>query len=274
MGDFITRLGTAAVLVPLLLLAILLDPTPYSVLAIATIVGILGFDEYVRMALPVTPDAPAWPLRVTAAACTVAVVGAPTLTGGTAVFAPAMAFSAIALSIAVLARKQALEQAGRHLAIMLSGLVYVPMLIAHLPLLKQGGKPHWLVVALCTAFFADTVAYLFGRAWGRHKLYPEVSPKKTWEGALGGVLGSMLATIGVGSLWTLPQLGIAAAAVLGVIASVCGQAGDLVESMVKRTWGVKDAGNILPGHGGMLDRIDAMLFVSPVVYYFVTWMGL
>ncbi|MBX7084416.1 MAG: phosphatidate cytidylyltransferase [Nannocystaceae bacterium] len=271
MGDLAKRLGTAAVLVPALLVAILLDPTPWSVTAFAAVVGAIAFDEYVRMALPVRDDAPATGLRMVCAITAATVITAPTALHRVDVLAPALAFGAIALSFAVLARKQALEHAGKHLAVVLSGLIYVPGLMAHLPLIKADGKPHWLVVALCTAFFADTVAYFFGRAFGKHKLYPEVSPKKTWEGAFGGILGSMLATIGVGSLWTLPQLGIGHAVVLGIIASVCGQAGDLVESMVKRTFGVKDSGTILPGHGGMLDRIDAMLFVSPVVYYFVQW---
>ena len=115
---------------------------------------------------------------------------------------------------------------------------------------------------------------IFGRLWGKRKLYPAVSPKKSVEGAFGGIVGSVLATVGVGSLWTVPELPIVSAVVLGVLASVCGQAGDLVESMIKRTYGVKDSGKLLPGHGGMLDRIDALLFVSPVVYYFVLFGGL
>ena len=119
------------------------------------------------------------------------------------------------------------------------------------------------------AFFSDTVAYFCGRAFGKHKLYPAVSPAKSWEGAAGGVLGSCIATVGVGSLWLLPDLPIAHAIPLGIVGSVAGQTGDLVESMLKRTFGVKDSSKILPGHGGLLDRIDALLFVAPVVYYYV-----
>ncbi len=269
MGDLAKRLGTAAVLVPALLVSILVDPTAYSVLAFTAVVGAIANDEYLRMALPVGPTDRALGLRFAAALCSVAIIVAPTLFGLGVAMPPALAFSAVVMALVVLARKDQLEHAGRHLGVCLSGLVYVPMLIAHLPMLKMGGKPYWLIVALCTAFFADTVAYFFGRAFGKHKLYPAVSPKKTIEGSIGGFIGSVLATLGVGTFWTIPELAVGHAIVLGVLASFVGQAGDLVESMVKRTYGVKDSGAILPGHGGMLDRIDALLFVAPIVYYFV-----
>jgi phosphatidate cytidylyltransferase len=268
-GDLIKRLGTAAVLVPALLVAILLDPTPWSVVAFAAVVSAIAFDEYLRMTLPVTDTDRALGLRAVAVIAGTAIVVLPSAFDPGRVWPPLLAGSALALAFGVLARAHALEHAGRHFAACLSGLLYVPFLMSHLPLLKSAGKPHWLIVTLCTAFFADTVAYFFGRAWGKHKLYPAVSPKKTWEGSIGGVLGSVLATVGVGASWTLPELAIGPAIALGVVASVCGQAGDLVESMIKRTFGVKDSGSILPGHGGFLDRIDALLFVAPVVYYFI-----
>ena len=273
MGDLVKRLGTAAVLVPALLVAILLDPTPWSVVVFASAVSAVSFDEYLRMALPVTADDRALGLRAVAVIVGTAIVVLPSVFDPGTVWPPLLAASALVLALAVLARAPQLEHAGKHFAVVLSGLVYVPFLMSHLPLLKSSGKPHWLVVTLCTAFFADTVAYFFGRMWGKHKLYPAVSPKKTWEGSVGGVVGSVLATVGIGALWTLPELAIGPAIALGIVASICGQAGDLVESMIKRTFGVKDSGAILPGHGGMLDRIDALLFVSPIVYYFILWFG-
>jgi phosphatidate cytidylyltransferase len=269
-GDLAKRLGTAAVLVPALLVVILVDPTPWSVTVFAAVVSAIAQDELLRMSLPVSGHDRAVGLRIVAAIAALAIVMAPIQWGPGRAMTPILCVGAIAIALAILARASQLEHAGRHLAVGLAGLVYVPMLMAHLPLLKADGKPHWLIVALCTAFFADTVAYFFGRAFGKHKLYPAVSPKKTWEGSVGGILGSILATVGVGSLWTIPTLPITHAIVLGTICSVCGQAGDLVESMVKRTFGVKDSGNILPGHGGMLDRIDALLFVSPIVYYYLS----
>ncbi len=273
MGDLAKRVGTAAVLVPALLVAILIDPTPWSVVAFAAGVAAVAQDEFLRMSLPVTPLDRAAGLRGLAAVVAVITVFAPAAWTIGIAMPPILAVSTLMLAFAVLGRAQQLESAGRHLAACLAALIYVPMLMAHLPLLKIAGKPQWLIVALCTAFFADTVAYFFGRAFGKHKLYPAVSPKKTIEGSVGGILGSILATVGVGSLWTIPSLPIGHAVALGVAASVVGQAGDLVESMVKRTFGVKDSGNLLPGHGGMLDRIDALLFVSPVIYYYLVFVA-
>ena len=115
---------------------------------------------------------------------------------------------------------------------------------------------------------------MFNNVYIKTKLYPEVSPKKTRMGSLGGLVGGVLATVVVGTAFVLPELSMGHAVVLGLLGSVAGQIGDLVASMAKRTFGVKDTGNVLPGHGGMLDRIDGMLFVGPVVYWYVALLGL
>jgi phosphatidate cytidylyltransferase len=269
-GDFVKRLATAAVLVPIVVAVIYLDPTHWAATVSCAIVGWIALDEYLRMALPVTAEDRGGLLRLVTGLLAVAVIVLPAVLDPGSVLPPLLAGSAIAVGFATLGRPKHLAEAGRHFAVCLSGLLYVPLLMSVLPLLKKEGMPHWITLSLCIAFFSDTVAYAFGRLFGKHKLYPAVSPKKTWQGALGGVLGSLLATVGVGSLWLVPDLGLGHAVVLGVLANVCGQAGDLVESMLKRTHGVKDSSNLLPGHGGMLDRIDAMIYVAPVVYYYVT----
>jgi phosphatidate cytidylyltransferase len=249
-------------------LAIFVDPTHWSVVGIAVVFGVGAQDEYLRMAVPATEEDRAGELRLVAAALGAAVVVAPSVWDLRAL-PPLLTFAAVALGLTVLLRKEQLERAGRHFGVALSGLMYVPVLMSVLPLLKKAGQAEWLAVTLCMAFFSDTVAYFFGRAFGKHKLYPAVSPGKTWEGSFGGVLGSCLATVAVGSLWILPDLPLWHAVLLGIAASACGQTGDLVESMLKRTFKVKDSGNLLPGHGGMLDRIDALLFVAPVAYYYI-----
>lgn len=270
MGDFLKRLGTAAVLVPIVLGVIYLDPTHWAATIACAIVGWIALDEYLRMAIPVTGDDRGTLLRVVTGLLGVAVITLPAVLGPGKVLPPLLAGSAIAVGFATLGRPQQLPEAGRHFAVCLAGLLYVPLLMSVLPLLKKEGLEHWITVSLCIAFFSDTVAYVFGRLFGKHKLYPAVSPKKTWQGAFGGVLGSLIATTVVGAMWLVPTLSLGHAVVLGVLANVCGQAGDLVESMLKRTHGVKDSSNLLPGHGGMLDRIDAMIYVAPVVYYYVT----
>jgi phosphatidate cytidylyltransferase len=267
-ADLIKRLWTAIVLVPILVVALFVDPSPWSILALATIAGALAHDEFLRMALPATADDRELGLRAFMGLVGAAVLALPMVLGAGRVLPPLLIFAAIAVAAVLLTRKDHLERAGRHGAACLASLVYVPLLASVWPQTKAHFGPGWLFVTLALAFMSDTGAYAFGRLWGKHKLYPAVSPGKTWEGALGGIVGANLATIGFGSLFLLPELSIPQAVALAVLGSLAGQIGDLFESMLKRSYGVKDSGSLLPGHGGMLDRVDALLFVGPVVYYF------
>ena len=126
----------------------------------------------------------------------------------------------------------------------------------------------WVIVALVITWANDTLAYFVGRALGRHKLYLAVSPNKTWEGFAGGFLGS------IGGLFItrliFPVLTPLDCVVLGVAGGLFGPLGDLCESALKRAYGAKDSGFLIPGHGGILDRVDALLFNAPVVYVYVT----
>lgn len=123
----------------------------------------------------------------------------------------------------------------------------------------------WFVFLLSVVFSADTFAYIFGVLFGKEKIMPSVSPKKTREGALGGLLGSAVAGAIVGKLFLPPDLSLPLLMAIAVFAGFCGQIGDLFESLLKRVADVKDSGKIMPGHGGILDRIDAVLFASPVI---------
>lgn len=128
----------------------------------------------------------------------------------------------------------------------------------------------WVILALAATWLGDTGAYFAGRFLGKHKLFPEVSPKKTWEGALGGMISTMAAVLVV-KIWFLQEIVFWEALFLGVAASIIGQSGDLCESLLKRSYGVKDSGGVLPGHGGIMDRVDALVFVSPLVYVFAVF---
>lgn len=132
--------------------------------------------------------------------------------------------------------------------------------------LPAGGL--WIFFMLSVVFMGDTGAFYAGRLFGRHKLYPSVSPGKTWEGALGGFICSLGASLLFIYFFPLLRPGPRVLAVAGCL-SLAGQIGDLVESMVKRSHGVKDSGRILPGHGGILDRIDSLLFSIPVFFIFL-----
>jgi phosphatidate cytidylyltransferase len=130
--------------------------------------------------------------------------------------------------------------------------------------------PGFVLMTLTIAWFGDTGGYFAGRFLGKHKLYEAVSPKKTIEGAIGGLAASMVAGAAA-SLIYLRSLPLAHALLLSVVGGACGQAGDLAESLLKRSTGVKDSGNIVPGHGGILDRVDALILASTIVYLYTRW---
>ena len=270
-SNLVQRLLTAAVLIPILVASMFFEATAWSISCASALAAGLAGDEFLRMSLGVKPEGGgdrALGLRVPFALASLAIIYANLLLGTSGAMAPIMFACAVVMAVAVLARKAHLPDAGHHLAYSLAGLAYVPMLACVWPLLKKDFGPEWLFLALAVAFGSDTVAYFAGRAFGKRKLYEAVSPKKTIAGALGGLVGGVLAMVGFGHLWLTPNMPVMHAVVLGLLGSALGQVGDLVASMIKRTFGVKDSGNVLPGHGGMLDRVDGLLFVAPLIFYY------
>jgi len=159
------------------------------------------------------------------------------------------------------------NQAWADLGVTMAGALYTGGLLGYAPLLAA--RPEgwaWLLMVLLGTAACDTGAYFVGSTLGRHKLIPHISPGKTWEGLAGGVLGGIIAALVLsGALHiTWPQ-----AVLLGLLIFVAAVSGDLCESLIKRAVGVKDSGNIIPGHGGILDRLDSILFVLLAVYWFV-----
>ena len=162
----------------------------------------------------------------------------------------------------------------------IGGILYIGWLLGHLVALRGvvDGR-NWLFLVILANAASDTFAFFIGRSFGRHHLAPLISPKKTWEGALAGVAGAMVLSL----LFTTPQIFSASnplyiesllpwqAPLIGILISVFGQLGDLTESLLKRRAGVKDSGKLLPGHGGILDRLDSILFAGVVVYYYIVW---
>jgi phosphatidate cytidylyltransferase len=246
------RIITALVLIPLIVWVVLAGPQ-WSLLAVMALVGLIAFREFDTIA----------------GAQGVAKSGWAGMAGGLVLlFVPEPAWVTIVilavLFMALELRQVDLAKAMPGAATALLGVVYI-FGAWRCAVALRGINPHWLMIALLVSWAGDTAALYVGRAFGRHKLAPRVSPSKTWEGAIGSVVGGVLAA-GVYAHFLIPSAALWA--VLGVAAAgnIAGQVGDLCESAFKRGAGMKDSGTTLPGHGGWLDRIDSSLFSIPVVY--------
>lgn len=184
---------------------------------------------------------------------------------------PALTVLVFGLALLFLFRFGDIATVVPHLAMVTFGLLYVPLLLGHLALLRflpQGRL--WVFLVLVIVMVGDSAAYFVGSAWGRRRLYPAISPKKSIEGALGGLAGSLLGAL-LFKVCFFPALKYHDAALLGLGLGCFSQLGDLFESMLKRGFGVKDSGTLIPGHGGILDRLDSLLFAFPLAYYYALW---
>jgi phosphatidate cytidylyltransferase len=182
---------------------------------------------------------------------------------------PIVAAALIALTMAMRSDDQA--KSVPLAAMLFTGIIYV-FGCWHFAVALHEKSPHWLMFALLLNWAGDSGAYFVGRAFGRHKLAPRVSPNKSWEGAAASV-ATAAAIAGAYLVWAFPGISIAAAVGLTALANAAGQVGDLAESALKRGAGVKDSGTILPGHGGLLDRVDSTLFALPVIYAYLKWLA-
>jgi phosphatidate cytidylyltransferase len=169
-----------------------------------------------------------------------------------------------------LLRADALQHCLTDAAVLLLGVSYVGLLLGHLLLTRALPDGHWLILFLFFVTWAgDTGAYYAGTALGKRQLAPRISPKKTVEGFVGGVTLGVLVAFLAGH-WLVPSFSPGDCLALGLLLSLAGLLGDLAESALKRGAGVKDSGSLIPGHGGMLDRLDSLLFTAPTFYYYVT----
>jgi phosphatidate cytidylyltransferase len=184
-----------------------------------------------------------------------------------------IALGALFLMLSVLFRAGPVDDAGRAAGLLVLGVTWIPGFLVALPLLRR--MDHglaWIFFMLAVTWLGDTGAYFAGRTFGKHKLYEKISPKKTWEGAIGGAVTAVIGALIVRAIG-LPESDLLLCIVLALVLDAAGIVGDLTESMIKRTFGVKDSGRIMPGHGGILDRVDSLLFTSPVLFYALQLMG-
>ncbi len=186
---------------------------------------------------------------------------------------PLLLTSAVLLPLIWLLRQAQRKEAFISWAWTIGGILYVGWLLSYLVALRDLDEGrNWVFFALFTTFASDTAAFFVGRTWGKHRLAPHISPGKTQEGAIGGIIGAIIISL----FFILPtpltlRLNWGQVILLGLLTSIFGQLGDLVESLFKRNMEVKDSSNLIPGHGGFLDRIDSVIFAGIVVYYWVVW---
>jgi phosphatidate cytidylyltransferase len=179
----------------------------------------------------------------------------------------------VIFSLLFILRRKGKEIAFTNWAWTMAGILYLGWLTSFIVLLRNGEDGRgWVFLAILATFASDSSAYLAGRALGKHKLAPFISPKKTWEGAIAGVVGAIIVTVLVVWYFDLPVT-YWQAIILGFIISLFGQLGDLVKSLFKRNMEVKDSGHILPGHGGFLDRMDSLVFAGLVVFFFAAFIS-
>lgn len=255
-----TRLLTAAVALPALWLIIwkLWDPV-FNAFIFA--VAAIGLHEFFAMASPDDGVERAAGIGFGLAVAAGVVTG--TLAGA------AIALTVVAGFVFPLVRHHDLPRAVSRLGILLLGVLYVGFLIPHVCLLRaQPDGWRWVIFTVAGAMGSDTGGYFAGRAFGRHKLLPAVSPGKTVEGSVGGLLGAVLGALVIRFI-LLPARGAGEVVALGLAIGVLAQLGDLAESALKRAFGAKDSGWIIPGHGGILDRLDSLLFPFVLTYYYL-----
>jgi len=182
---------------------------------------------------------------------------------------PFLITSSIVVSLIWLLFRHPRDKAFTNWAWTMAGILYIGWMFSYWVQLRslEGGMG-LVFLAMFTTFASDTGAFFIGRTWGKHALAPVISSGKTWEGAIGGLIASIAAALIIGLIFKLP-FSYWQTALVGFIISVFAQLGDLVESLLKRNTGVKDAGKLIPGHGGILDRVDSLIFTGVIVYYFV-----
>ena len=258
------RLATAAVAIPALLALIFLAP-PWGWGLLVVAVAMLGLVEYLWLAFPGRAGERALGL----------LLGALVFGAASAAPRPGLLLSAaLALLVAggliyIVVLRADFERGLADLGLLVIGVLYTGLLLPHFYWLRHmPDGPQWITFVIAIGMGGDSGGYFVGHAIGRHKLVPRISPGKTVEGALGIVLASLLVGV-AGKLVLLPERRWGEVLALAFAMAVIGQLGDLGESVMKRTFGAKESGWIFPGHGGVLDRIDSLLFPVVLVYYYV-----
>ena len=252
-----TRVLSGLIMLPLLIILFL---GGYVLFAACLVIGIMGVREFYNgfRKLDVKPS-----LGIACAAA--AALYAINLTGARYEWYMLWFFGVVLVSLLYLfnIENRKLEDA----MATITGIFYVVFFSFHVTLVDQTEYSSMVWLIVITAFGTDVMAYFSGYLLGKHKLCPKISPKKTIEGSIGGILGSVILS-GIFGYFVMPDI-LVHCLIIGVLGGIVSQFGDLTASIFKRKMGIKDYGNLIPGHGGILDRFDSVLFTGPMVYYYI-----
>lgn len=257
------RIYTILVLAPLLYAIIRYSP-PLAFSGVVVLAGGLALFEFYRLCFGARSHSWLIGIGLTGFAALILGIHRPDI------IVPTLLATLVCIISVPLLSRSPLEQGLRDGAMTLFGVLYLGLTLGTLSMTRLLPLGEWLIFFLLLVTWAsDTGAYLVGTLCGRHRLAPTISPKKTVEGLVGGLIAAIIAGYAA-RWWFLPDVSGLDCLILATLLTITGLWGDLTESAMKRSVGMKDSGGILPGHGGMLDRLDSLLFTAPVFYYYVT----
>jgi phosphatidate cytidylyltransferase len=257
------RIYTILVLAPLVYVVIRYLP-PLAFSGVVVLAGALALFEFYRLCF--SNRSHSWLIGIGLTGFAALILG----THRPDIIVPTLLATLVGIITVPLLSRSPLEQSLRDGALTLFGVLYLGLTLGPLSMTRLLPLGEWLIFFLLVVTWAsDTGAYVVGTLYGRHCLAPTISPKKTVEGLVGGLIGAIMVAYAA-RWWFLPELSGLDCLVLATLLTITGLWGDLTESAMKRSVGIKDSGGILPGHGGMLDRLDSLLFSAPAFYYYIT----
>jgi phosphatidate cytidylyltransferase len=266
------RLATAAVGIPIILAVTLIGGVLFT--AVVALILALAALEFIHM---LDPEARVRPLWQPTTAALVAIAGVVALAAGAdkgVDYWTAALVAGVGLALLFILALSTVDDAPANFLAIVGAVAYVGFLGSYLVLVRNLDKgEHWLLLAVLGTWATDTCAYAVGRTIGRHKMAPRISPGKTWEGTAGALAGGLIAIPLLNWPLDLP-MNTGQALLLGLLLPPVAILADLGESMLKRGAHVKDTSELVPGHGGFLDRLDSILFTVPLVFYFAIWVVL
>ncbi len=280
MSNMLTRILVALVGIPLMVWICLEGGWIFSLLV--ALLCAQGLREFYALSISKAAQ-PQVPLGTVMAALVPLLVHLRAMPGGTDLLLPFALAGILILMTLELWRKK--PHPFLNISVQLSGFLYVVLLLSSLVLvrdfsaesglllssgmsLRSGWQGYLILCSFIGVWSGDSFAYFAGLAFGKHKIFPRVSPKKSWEGSIAGFFGSILA-FHLASHFMLPELPMWHGFALGAVIGIVGPIGDFVESLMKRDAAIKDSGSLIPGHGGVLDRFDSLLFVAPIIYIYL-----